>query len=171
MHAEIVAIHVNDLKLFAPTGPIGRYRASVAASMTRHAKTEAPMNSRTRKSRANAAYPVGSLKRLISTSTANITARQFEIITSSGAPYSTYVLKGTSRIYSRSARVPKGQPGAGQFAPLDWGGHQGMYIPPGMGHKALIRQSVSGQAANNFLERAFDRTAVAHPSLRGFGML
>lgn len=169
MRAELVGIVVTDEVLFSPAGDIGRWRASVAAQMTRNAKAAAPVNSRSVKSRANAAYPVGSLRRLISSHTRNITLRRFEIITESAAPYSLYVIKGTGRIYSRSARVPKGEEGAGQFTPIGWGSG-GMYIPQGAGHKALIRQSVSGQKANNFLAAGFDRTARRHSSLSGYSI-
>lgn len=169
MRAELSAIIVTDEVLFTDAGSIGRWRTSVASQMTRNSKAAAPVNSRVVKSRANAAYPVGSLRNLISTHTRNVTLRQFEIVTESRAPYSLYVIKGTSTIYAKSARVPAGTREGGRFAPIGKG-LGGMYVPPGHGMGAMFRRQVRGQKANNFLAAGFDRTAARHSSLRGYSI-
>lgn len=170
--AEIVGIVVTDTKLFNRTGDVGRWAARVETAFTLHAIEEAPSGestNRVHKSRANAAWPVGSLKANIHGDVARVGLRQLQTTISSDAPYSLYVLRGTGMIFSKSARVPKGEPGAGQFAELEGGG---MYIPsnPGWG-RSRIRQRVRGQKPNDFLGRAFDATARTHSSLRGFSMV
>lgn len=170
--ASIEGIVVTDSKLFGRTGSIGRWAAGVEASFTAHAIVEAPTGAdtgRVNKSRANAGEPVGSLKAGISGEVVRVGVRQLQTTVSSSASYSLYVLKGTGTIYSKSARIPAGEAGAGQFAPLGEG--SGMYIPgnPGWGG-SKIRQRVRGQAANDFLGRAFAATARSHSSLRGFTM-
>lgn len=183
MRAEITKIVVTDSVLFGATGDVGRWARAVERNFTRNAIEEAPTGAtsgRVNKSRANAAYPVGSLKASISGEVTRIGVRHLQTIISVDVPYALYVIKGTGPIFSRSARVPAGtrdESGrgiGGQFAPIGWGGDivGGMYLPgnPGWG-KARIRQHVSGQHANPFLDFAFARTAARHPSLRGMIML
>jgi hypothetical protein len=170
--SQIVVVEIHDEVLFLPTGPVGRWATSVARELKNHAIREAPSgrdSGRVNKSHANAHEPVGSLKRKISSSTTRAGAHIINIDLTSGASYSRYVLKGTSTIYSSTARIPKGEPGAGQFATLEEG--RGMYLPgnPGWG-RSKIRQRVSGQAANNFIGRAVTKTSARHASLRGFRM-
>jgi hypothetical protein len=174
LHAEMTKIVVTDSKLFNRTGAVGRWAAGVEASFTAHAIAEAPTgfgSGRVNKSYANAAYPVGSLKASIRGEVERVGVRHLVTTVSVNVPYAIFVIRGTGPIFSRSARIPAGEPGAGQFAPLEFG-VSGMYIPanPGWG-KAKIRQHVRGQAANNFLGRAFDATARSHSSLRGFQMV
>lgn len=166
MRAELTGIVVHDEKLFLPGGDIYEWGREVTAQIGEFTRLEAPVNKRQVKSSANAMWPVGSLRAGIDSDMLKVSLRRMTISLSSRAPYTDYVRYGTSRIFSRSARIPKGEPGAGQFAELGWE-TGGMYIPAGMGHKALIRQSVSGQAANDFIQRGFDRTAALHSSLRG----
>ena len=167
--AEIVGIVVTDSKLFNRTGDVGRWAERVNVAFVRHAIEEAPIGTNTgrvNKSRANAHEPVGSLKAGISGDVDRVGPRQLVTTVSSSASYSLYVIKGTSTIYSKSARTP-----TGQFAALGPG--QGMYLPanPIPGGSAKMRQRVSGQKANNFLGRAFDATARTHSSLRGRSMV
>lgn len=167
MHAEITAIIVHDEKLFAPTGDIGRWASSVAYEFEWNTKSAAPVSSRTKSNWSMEHHPTetnGALRRGIDASVGRTSLRRLRIDLTSSASYSTYVLFGTSRIYSRSARVPAGEPGAGQFASVGFG-NGGMYIPLRPG-KGLIRQSVSGQRANNFIETGFNATAARHSSLR-----
>lgn len=164
---------VTDSKLFNRTGDVGRWAARVEASFTAHAEAEAPTgfgSGRVNKSRANAAYPVGSLKASIHGEVERVGVRHLQTTVSVNVPYAMYVIKGTGPIFSKSARIPAGEPGAGQFAPIGFG-EAGMYIPanPGWG-KSKIRQHVRGQRANDFLGRAFAATARSHSSLRGFTM-
>lgn len=158
-------IIVQDEKLFAPTGDIGRWAQAVSLEFTANVHAAAPFNKRQIKSRANAHEPVGSLRRGISGDLTRTSIRQFRINVTSSASYTLHVLFGTSRIYAKSGRVPKGEPGAGQFRDIGFE-EGGMYIPIGMGHKAMMKQSVSGQRANNFLDQGFRRTAATHSSLR-----
>ena len=172
LHAEITAIVVTDTKLFNRTGDVGRWAARVETAFTAHAIVEAPsslLSGRPNKSRANAAYPSGSMKERISGEVVRVGPRQLQTTVLVDVPYAMYVIKGTGPIFSKSARIPKGEPGAGQFAPLGEGG--GMFLPaqPWVGSK--VRQHVRGQSANNFLGRAFDATARTHSSLRGFSMI
>lgn len=171
--AEIVAVVVTDTKLFNRTGAVGVWSEKIKVAFEAHAVEEAPTGAdtgRINKSRANAAWPVGSLKANISGDVDRVGPRQIVTTISSRAPYSLYVIKGTGPIFSKSARIPAGEPGAGQFAELGEG--RGMYIPgnPGWGG-SKIRQHVRGQKANNFLARAFDATARTHSSLRGHSMV
>jgi hypothetical protein len=166
MALVLSTVIVHDEGIFAPTGLAGRWAESVKTEFVKFAAAEAPLNKRSSKSYANAGFKRGSLKKGISGDVTRVSVRVLHISVASSAPYTKYVLFGTSRIYSASARVPAGEEGAGQFRSLDWEGGSGMYIPPGMGHKALIRRSVRGQAANNFLERAFNETSWFHPSLK-----
>lgn len=173
IRAELVGIVVTDTKLFGRTGAVGAWAQRVETAFTLHAIEEAPIGTdtgRVNKSRANAGEPVGSLKAGISGSVDRVGPRQLQTTVSSAASYSLYVIKGTGPIYSKSARIPAGEPGAGQFAELGEG--RGMYIPanPGYG-RSKIRQHVRGQAANNFLARAFDATARTHRSLKGHSMV
>jgi hypothetical protein len=173
IRAELYAIVVTDTKLFNRTGAVGVWAEKVNVAFVAHAIAEAPIGTdtgRVNKSRANSGWPVGSLKANIAGGVTRVGPRQLETTIASYAPYSLYVIKGTGTIYSKSARIPAGEPGAGQFAPLGEG--SGMYIPgnPGWGG-SKIRQHVSGQKANNFLGRAFDKTARTHSSLRGHSIV
>jgi len=167
---------VTDTKLFNRTGDVGRWSMRVATKFEAHAVALAPVNKRGTKSRSTKypvglpAYPVGSLKRSIEMSNTRVGPRQIVTEVSANTPYAIYVIKGTGTIRSKSARVPRGEEGAGQFRTLEYG-QSGMYLPsnPGYG-KGGLRQTVSGQRANNFLGDAYDATARTHPSLRGFKM-
>lgn len=174
IQAEIVGIVVTDTKLFNRTGAVGVWAEKINVAFVAHAIEEAPIGTdtgRVNKSRANAHEPVGSLKAGISGDVNRVGPRQIETLVSSSASYSLYVIKGTGTIFSKLARVPAGEEGAGQFAALGPG--QGMYLPanPIPGGSAKMRQRVSGQAANNFLARAFDATARTHRSLKGHSMV
>ena len=173
MSGRIVGLVIADSVLFNRTGMIGRWAEGINTSFVAHAIAEAPIGSdsgRVNKSRANAAEPVGSLKAGISGDVNRVGPKQLQVVVSSSASYSLYVLRGTGMIFSTASRVPKGEPGAGQFRALESG--EGLYIPanPGWG-KALIKQRVRGQSANNFFERAFAATARRHSSLRGYSMV
>jgi hypothetical protein len=171
MQVRLVAVEIHDQKLYAPTGLVGRWASSVRRQLKSHAIAQAPHGAakgRDRKTRTNAGEPPGSLKKGIRASTARTGPRSLDIILTSTASYSVYVLKGTGPIFSRSARIPKGSPGAGQFSSLSEGG--GMYLPYNRRGKARVRQHVRGQTANPFFDRAVAATALKHSSLRGFNM-
>lgn len=169
INASITNIVVTDSKLFNRTGAVGRWAAGVERAFTRHAISEAPSgieSGRPNKSRANMAYPAGSMKLSISGEVQRVGPRHIQTTVSVNVPYALYVLRGTGVIFSKSARVPAGQPGAGQFQT-----GRGLYLPAQPFAKSLMRQRVRGQRANNFLARAFDRTAITHSSLRGYQMI
>ena len=164
---EMGAIVITDTKLFNRTGAIGLWAERVESRFTANAIAKAPSGAdsgRVNKSRANAAYPVGSLKAGISGGVRRIGPRQLQTIVQSSAPYSLFVIKGTGMIFSTSARDS-----GGRFTPLEGAG---LYIPsnPGWG-KSQMRQRVRGQAPNNFLGAAFDATARTHSSLRGYSIV
>jgi hypothetical protein len=176
MSYRLVAVEIHDEVMYAPTGTVGRWATAVARELKSAAIAEAPTGrdtGRVNKSRQNAAEPVGSLKRGIRSSTSRTGPHSLDITLSSGASYSMYVLKGTPTAYSRSARVPKGEPGAGQFIPLSdgEGGMVGMYLPanPGYGKSKFVQRR-KGQRANPFFDRAVRTVATRHASLRGFSM-
>lgn len=173
MEIRVVAVEVHDEVMYGPTGLVGRWATSVARELKSAAIAEAPTGAtsgRVNKSRANAHEPVGSLKKGIRSATSRTGPHSLDIELISTASYSLYVLKGThSPIIAKSARIPKGQPGAGQFASLEEGG--GMYLPgnPGWG-KSKMRQRVSGQRPNRFIDRAVATVGARHSSIRGFRM-
>jgi hypothetical protein len=173
LHYEVTAIVVTDTKLFNRTGDIGRWAERINVAFTAHAIEKAPsslLSGRPNKSRANAAHPSGSMKLSISGEVNRVGIRQLETIVLVDVPYAMYVLKGTpALIFSKSARIPAGEEGAGQFVPLVPG--TGMYLPGQPAWAARRRQRVRGQRANNFLADAFDATARTHSSLRGFQMV
>lgn len=160
---------VTDTKLFNVGGDVRRWAERVETRFTANAIFEAPYggdSGRFNKSRANAAYPVGSLKGSISGYVSRVGPRHLQTIISVDVPYAIYVLKGTGRIYSKSAR----EPGSQRFSPIG-PGQGGLYIPAnpaGGWPTSHLRQSVKGQTANPFLDRAFAKTARTHSSLRGF---
>lgn len=158
MRYAITGIVVDDLKLFAPYGTIGRWAATVNSEMFFHAQRNAPINKRPNKTSGQP--PVGSLLASIRGDLDRVGPRQFQMHTSVNVPYAMYVIMGTSAIYARGS--------GGRFSTAEGG----MYLPanPGFG-RARWRQRVRGQKANNFLEKAFAATARAHPSIKGYSMM
>lgn len=152
MHYEVGAIVVTDAVLYGPAGDVTRYVSKVQRRGTAAAKAAAPHGAatgRVNKSRANAAYPVGSLKASIKSSRKKVNLRVYDVTIRADVPYALFVEKGTGAIFSKSARSK------GQFAPLGEG--RGMYLPgnPGWG-KSKIRQRVRGQRARGFLQKGLD---------------
>jgi hypothetical protein len=177
MEMRVVAVEIHEETLFARTGLVGRWASSVARELKSNTIREAPRgrdSGRINKSRANAGEPEGSLKRGIRSSTRRTGPTSLEITLESTASYSTYVLKGTRTVIAASARIPRGEPGAGQFRDLrgEDGERFGMYLPanPGFGRSKFVQRR-RGQRANNFMQRGVTKTAVRHESLRGFKMV
>jgi hypothetical protein len=139
---------VYDSKLFERGHMIRRWIDGVERSFTLYAIEEAPINKRPNKGWG--APPVGTLKAGIWGETQKIGPKHLQAIIHSDAPYSRYVIEGT-----RGPITPHGP----------W-----LKLPsnPAFGGRRTRFYSVSGQSANNFLARAAERTAVRHPSLRGF---
>jgi hypothetical protein len=150
---------VHDQILFAPGGDVHTWVYGIASEMYFNVEREAPLNKRPNKTAGEP--PVGSLLAGLRVDVGRITPKTFTIDTASTVHYTKYVIKGTNRIFARGE--------GGRFAAADEGG--GMYLPanPGYG-RGRWRQSVRGQAANNFLGRAYDATARRHPALRGTSM-
>lgn len=167
----LVAAEEHDEVLYAPGGMISNWVHEVASEMFFHLEREVPFNKRQNKSSGEP--PVGTMLAELFSDVDRLGTREFQITAGSRAPYTRYVVGGTPTIYARSARIPKGEEGGGQFAPLsdDEFGGRGMYLPanPGYGF-ARWRQRVRGQTANNFIGRAYDSTARVHPALRGVSM-
>lgn len=165
---------VTDTKLFGRTGDIGRWAESVENQFTRNAILEAPSSlesGRPNKSRANAAYPSGSMKANIFGEVSRVGVRQLQTLVYVDVPYAQYVIRGTGPvIFAKGARQPAGTYEGGVAV----GGRfkEGkMYLPGQPRWKSRWRQWVKGQPPDNFLGRAFDRTARTHSSLSGYSMI
>lgn len=151
---RVTATVVTDEVLFAPTGAFGRWARSIRGELASAGFFEAPLNRRTNKTAGEP--PVGSLKESIRAELQNQTLRQFDIELSANTHYAVYVLKGTRTIYKRGE--------GGRFSGASEEG-EGMYLPANLGFKARWRQRVRGQAANPFLQRAWNETALHHSSM------
>ena len=169
------AVVIYDEKMYTDVGLVGRWTGSVTRELKRNTKNAAPSGlttGRIRKSSYNSQHPVGTLKRTVDANSRQIGPRERQISVWTEAPYAVHVVYGTKTIYARSARIPKGEEGAGQFRGLGDSDEQyGMYIPanPGWG-KAKWRQRVRGQKANNFFQTGMDLTSIRHPALRGLSV-
>lgn len=160
-----------DEVLYMPGGVVNRWVHEVSSTMYFNLEREVPVNKRVNKTAGEP--PVGTMRALLFSDVDRVGVREFTIEAGSHAHYTKYVVEGTSTIYAKSARIPAGEPGGGQFVSLDdeeFGG-RGMYLPanPGYG-PARWRQRVRGQAANNFIGRAYDTTARMHPALPGLAI-
>lgn len=153
MHYQVTATVVHDGVLWGPTGEFGRWARSIKGELGSAGFFEAPINQRTNKTAGQP--PVGSLKAGIEAELQQVTLRRYDITLSSSVFYSLYVLKGTGRIYSRGE--------GGRFGAALPG--EGMYLPSNLGYKARWRQSVRGQDANPFLQRAWNTVAAHHSSM------
>lgn len=160
--SNLIIVEVNPLPLFGPSGDVTKWTQARRAGIVSKAKRRAPINKRTVKSRANAAEPVGSLRRLITGSTGRPGPLQVSIEVRSGASYSIYVIQGT-----KSPILAKQQRGeGGRF--LLGGRRRTMYVPAGLGYRARFATQVSGQTANDFLSAAVNAEAASHPALLGY---
>lgn len=165
MKFVLVAGEEHDEVMYAPGGIVHRWVHEVASEMFFWMEREVPVNKRVNKTAGEP--PVGTLRAMIFSDVDRIGVREFQISAGSRAPYTQYVVKGTGPIFA----APRAA--SGQFIPLGEGDEAfgGMYLPanPGYG-RARWRQRVRGQDANNFIGRAYDHTARAHPALRGTSM-
>lgn len=158
---------VTDEVLYLPGGSVHRWAHQVGRELTAAVILHAPVNKRVNKG-YNSPGPPGYLKSHISGEVGNTSLRIFTTTISVDAPYALAVIKGTGRIYSRSARSS-----TGQFTPIrgeDGERLGGMILPANFGIGRLLRQSVRGQRANPFLAEAFGDVSRRHSSLRGFSM-
>lgn len=149
MDAEVVGLVIYDSVLFDIGHHVSRWAHGVSAAFTRNAIEEAPVNSRANKSGWYPGYPVGSLKASISGDVERIGPKHMQIIINVDVPYARYVIEGTGPfIFPVVAKK--------------------MTLPANLGFSAKKLAVVKGQEANDFMGRAADRTAITHPSLRGF---
>lgn len=162
---NLVVAEEHDEVMYLPGGIVNRWVHTVASEMYFWMEREVPVNKRVNKTSGQP--PVGTLRAMLFSDVDQFGPHELQITAGSRAPYTRYVVEGTGTIYSRSARGE-----GGRFVSLGEGGEGGgMYLPanPGYGG-ARWRQHVRGQAANNFIGRAYDMTARVHPSLRGVSM-
>lgn len=157
MQLVLSEIVVTDEVLFLPGGDVYDWAHRVAFQLELNTTREAPYGGDSGRINKTGPYPVGSLKASIVGDVDRIGPRAFDITVTAFVPYAVYVARGTHTIFARDR-------GTGQFTSAD----RGMFIPanPGWG-PSRWRQHVRGQAANNFFERGYERTALTHPALRG----
>lgn len=177
MQVELGAVVVYDSVLYNRTGQVRRWADALNARFVLNAKNAAPMRS-------------GELRAGISGEVTRIGPRHLQTVIESAAPHSLYVLRGTTgpimsrRMWGFSQKFPHliaprgamffgsnvaGSPSQGRIN-MQWMRENGyaLRLRPGKGFGTTYALAVSGQEANNFFGVAADRTAVRHPSLRGF---
>jgi hypothetical protein len=158
-----------DEVMYAPGGIVNRWVHEVSSTMFFNLEREVPVNKRVNKTYGQP--PVGTMRALLFSDVDRVGTKEFTIEAGSHAHYTKWVVQGTSRIYAKSGRVPAGEPGGGQFIEIGEEYASGMYLPANPGYGPGRRhQSVRGQAANNFIGRAYDTTARMHPALPGLAI-
>jgi hypothetical protein len=161
----LVAGEEHDEVMYAPGGIVNRWVHEVAAEMFFWMEREVPVNKRVNKTAGEP--PVGHMRASLFSDVDQIGPHELTIQAGSRAHYTQFVVGGTGTIY----KAPRDA--GGRFVPLGEGDEVfgGMYLPanPGYGG-ARWRSQVRGQTANNFIGRAYDATARAHPALRGVSM-
>lgn len=166
MRYMISKVVVTDSVLYGRTGDVRKWADEIEVTYRGIATKEAPHGADTGRINKTGYYPVGAMRASIVGEVNRIGPRHLQTTISVEVPYALAVLRGTNTIYARTA--------GGRFrggAPTGERSGRGMYIPanPGYGGRRWA-QKVSGQASNNFLERAFEATARRHSSLRGYSM-
>lgn len=154
---QFVAGVEYDEVLYAPGGIVNRWVYEVNTTMFFNLEREVPVNQRVNKTAGEP--PVGTMRAELFSDVSRLGTREFMIEAGSNAPYTRYVVEGTGPITAS----PRNE--LGQFVTIGEEGG-GMYLPanPGFG-PGRWRARVRGQAANNFIGRAYDATARAHPAL------
>jgi len=170
--AEEVALVLYDSVLFNRTGHVGRWAESTNRGFTENAQRAAPVRS-------------GELREGIHGEAYRTGTKHWEVVIHSDAPHSLYVLKGTTgpimsnrmwgfRNNPATASAPYGLPRGGRDLDgrpnMRWLHANGyaLKLRPGNGFPTMYKLKVRGQEANNFFAVAADKTAIRHPSLRGF---
>lgn len=166
--ASLGPVIVFDEKMYHGSGTVRRWADRLAGNFTKNAVIEAPEHT-------------GQMKQQIEGTVTSAGPKQISMTIASNAPYSLYVLKGTTGpimanrawntmaatglSFGQISRKKKskgesiGPPRRGMF--LKFEGYDGL---------PHFAASVSGQEANNFLGRAWVKTARTHPSIRGVGI-
>lgn len=160
----LVATEEHDEVLYAPGGMVYNWVYGVASEMYFYMQREAPLNKRVNKTAGEP--PVGTLLAETFSDVERLGPKDFQIRAGSRAHYTRYVVEGTPTIWAKSGRNA-----LGEFVSIGEDEQTGMYLPANPGYGPGRRhQRVSGQAANNFIGRAYDATARFHPALRGVSM-
>lgn len=160
----LVAGAEYDEVMYRPGGTVYRWMQEISSEMFFHLEREVPVN--TRQNKTSGEPPVGHMRAMLFSDVDQIGPHELSLQAGSRAHYTRYVVEGTSTIYARS-----GRDSSGRFTEIGDESGGGMYLPanPGFGPGKWRRQ-VRGQTANNFIGRAYDATARAHPALRGVSM-
>lgn len=147
--ATFSSLVIYDSVLFQRGHMIHRWANSVERRFVVNAKQAAPKRS-------------GELAGGISGETFKSGPKHWQVHVHSDAPHTMYVLRGTTGPIMSNLGWAGGE--------VDERGRLRGYmrLQPGNGYGVLYRWSVSGQAANNFFDKAADATARRHPSLRGW---
>jgi hypothetical protein len=155
--AHLGAVVIFDETLYRPGHLVNRWMNLLCVHFEEHAKALAPKRT-------------GDLAAQITSEAHQAGPKQMSGTIASNAPYTMYVLRGTTGpIYTTLGYASGGNIEAA-FDPVTGkrlSGHW-LHVAPGSGFPGFITHSVHGQAANNFLVKAWRRTARNHKSLRGF---
>ena len=176
MAAVLVKTVVFDRDLYKPGHMVHKWVTLVTANFTRHARDLAPKRT-------------GELAAGIDGEATQVGPRQVEGTIASSAPYTMYVLRGTTSpiTTTRYHANPSGaysllwgskDPKTGKFTRKRIKGverkrfsipNKGyfMRVPASEWGPSVITSQVRGQAANNFLEAAWRRTGINHRAIRG----
>lgn len=155
MTYSIRKIVVHDQALFLPGGDINVWLNTVKQQVEFGITRECPIGHRPNKTDGTGP---GHLASTIFADLTRVGLRQATIVAGADADYTIYVVKGTSRIYSRNE--------LGQFTEAGFG-RGGMFLPANPGYGGdKFRQSVAGQKANNFIVRGWNDAARRHSALR-----
>lgn len=188
MTGVLVKVVVFDQSLYIGTGLVNKWMVGVTESFGINARLEAPVNKR-----ANTGHGApGLLRSSISTSVNRVGPRQITGDVSVNVPYALYVLRGTTgpifstkgfryansldkrltgpyrRVTRKTHQGPGGKGGRGRGTYLVGKPGYFMKLPgnPAFGGNSKYHYAVSGQRANNFLIKGYDRTARSHRALQ-----
>jgi len=149
MATEGMVLVLYDSVLFEQGHQVARWAHRLERRFTENAIAEAPVNKRMNKSPWYSEFPPGSLKASIHGSADRIGPKHWQVVLYIDVPYAKYVLDGTQGPIT---------PTHGKY----------MVLPPNVAFgTSPLHKTVSGQDANNFLQRAHAATAIFHPSIRG----
>lgn len=150
---------VVDSKLYDRGHMIRRWAEGIERNFEYFVIDEAPLNKRANKSNGQ---PPGELKAGLFVTTERPGPRQLLVVVQSLAPHTKFVAGGTAdQIFPNSSRLFKIPINPGFMGP-------GRPTPRDAARGGTLHRRISGQARNQFFERAYVRTAARHPSLRPF---
>jgi hypothetical protein len=149
---HVTGMVLTDSRLFGVGHMVRRWADGIAIRYKIYVIEEAPVNKR-----ANTGHGApGGLKAGLDTSVERVAPRVLITSVTSRASYTRYVAGGTGTVFAHTGAMK---------VPINAG-----FTNP-RGHfsrdkSATLHRHVRGQSANRFFERAMDRTAARHPSLR-----